>query len=170
MNAELFTWARETAGLDLETAAKALGIKVGKLEAIEQGENEPSRPQLLNMTKVYRRPLVTFYMDKPPARGERGEDFRTLPPDRTQADDAVLDALIRDVRGRQGLVRSLTEDEEEAKPLRFIGSVTMKDGADAVLASIKKTLRLDITEYRRQTTSEKAFAYLRGQAERVMSH
>ena len=28
MNAELFTWARETAGLDLETAAKALGIKV----------------------------------------------------------------------------------------------------------------------------------------------
>ena len=165
MNAELFSWARETAGLDLETAAKALGIKVGKLEAIEQGDDEPSRPQLLNMAKVYRRPLVTFYMDKPPARGERGEDFRTLPPDRTQADDAVLDALIRDVRGRQGLVRSLTEDEDEAKPLRFIGSATMKDGADAVLASIKKTLRLDITEYRRQPTSEKAFAYLRGQAE-----
>ena len=77
MNAALFTWARETAGLDLEAAAKALGIKVGKLEAIEQGDDEPSRPQLLNMAKLYRRPLVTFYMDKPPARGERGEDFRT---------------------------------------------------------------------------------------------
>lgn len=165
MNAELFTWARETAGLDLETAAKALGIKVDKLEAIELGEAEPSRPQLLNMSKVYRRPLVTFYMEKPPARGERGEDFRTLPPDRTQADDAVLDALIRDVRGRQGLVRSLTEDEDEAKPLRFIGSASMKDGTEAVLASIKKALRLDISEYRRQPNSEKAFAYLRSQAE-----
>jgi len=165
MNAELFTWARETAGLDLETAAKALGIKTGTLERIEQGGREPSRPQLLNMAKVYRRPLITFYMDKPPARGERGEDFRTLPPDRTQADDAVLDALIRDVRGRQGLVRSLAKDEDEAKPLGFIGSATMTDGADAVLASIKKTLGLDITEYRRHSTSEKAFAYLRGQAE-----
>ena len=165
MNAELFRWARETAGLNLQAAAKALGVKATKLEAIEQGENEPSRPQLLNMAKIYRRPLVTFYLAKPPARGERGEDFRTLPPDRTQADDAVLDALIRDVRARQGLVRSLTEDEDEAKPLRFIGSATMDDGVDAVLASIKKTLRLDLSEYRRQGTSEKAFNYLRGQAE-----
>ena len=165
MNAELFTWARETAGLDLETAAKALGIKVGTLKGIEQGGDDPSRPQLLNMAKVYRRPLITFYLDKPPARGERGEDFRTLQPDRTQADDAVLDALIRDVRGRQGLVRSMSKDEDEAKPLDFIGSATVMDGADAVLASIKKMLGFDITEYRRQATSEKAFAYLRGQAE-----
>ena len=60
MNAELFSWARETAGLGLESAAKALGIKVGSLESIERGDDEPSRPQLLNMAKVYRRPLVTF--------------------------------------------------------------------------------------------------------------
>lgn len=167
MNAELFSWARETAGLGLESAAKALGIKVGSLESIERGDDEPSRPQLLNMAKVYRRPLVTFYMDKPPARGERGEDFRTLPADRTVADDAVLDALIRNVRGRQGVVRSLTEDEDEAKPLSFIGSAQMTDGVDSVLASIKKILGLDITEYRRQPTSEKAFSYLRSRAESV---
>gem|GEM_PF-6962547 len=46
-------------------------------------------------------------------------------PDRTQADDAVLDALIRDVRGRLGLVRSLSKDEDEAKPFDFIGSATV---------------------------------------------
>ena len=167
MNAELFRWARETAGLDLDAAAKTLGIKAPKLESIEDGETEPSQPQLLNMAKVYRRPLVTFYLEKPPERGERGEDFRTLPPDRTLADDAVLDALIRDVRARQGLVRSLTEDEDEAKPLQFIGSASMSDGAEAVMASIKKELRLDLGEYRRQGTSEKAFNYLRDQAESV---
>jgi Zn-dependent peptidase ImmA (M78 family)/transcriptional regulator with XRE-family HTH domain len=165
MNAELFRWARETAGLDVGAAAKALGIKPAKLEAIEQGEAEPSRPQLLNMAKVYRRSLVTFYLAKPPERGERGEDFRTLPPDGSQADDALLDALIRDVRSRQAVVRSLTEDEDETEPLRFIGSSTMKDGSDAVLASIKKTLHIDLAEYRRQKSAEDAFTYLRTQAE-----
>ena len=165
MKAELFRWARETAGLDADAAAKALGIKPAKLEAIEQGEDEPSRPQLLNMAKVYRRPLITFYLAKPPERGERGEDFRTLPPDRTEADDALLDALIRDVRSRQAVVRTLAEEEDEAKPLPFIGSCTMKDGSDAVLASIKKTLRVDLAEYRSQKNAEEAFAYLRSQAE-----
>lgn len=167
MNAELFRWARETAGLDANAAAKALGIKPAKLEAIEQGEHEPSRPQLLKMAKVYRRPLITFYLPKPPERGERGEDFRTLPPDRTQADDALLDALIRDVRSRQSVVRALAEEEDEAKPLRFIGSCTMKDSSNAVLASIKEVLRIDLAEYRRQKNAEEAFAYLRAQAERA---
>lgn len=167
MNAELFRWARETAGLDADAAAKALGIKPAKLEAIEQGEDEPSRPQLLNMAKVYRRPLITFYLAKPPERGERGEDFRTLPPDRTQADDALLDALIRDVRSRQSVVRALAEEEDEATPLRFIGSCTMKDGTAAVLASIKNELSIDLAEYRRQKTAEEAFGYLRTQAERA---
>lgn len=167
MNAELFRWARETAGLDANEAAKALGIKPGKLEAIEQGEHEPSRPQLLNMAKLYRRPLITFYLPKPPERGERGEDFRTLPPDRTQAADALLDALIRDVRSRQSVVRALAEEEDEAKPLRFIGSCTMKDSSNAVLASIKEVLRIDLAEYRSQKNAEEAFAYLRAQAERA---
>lgn len=167
MNAELFRWARETAGLDASTAAKALGIKLAKLEAIEQGEHEPSRPQLLNMAKVYRRPLITFYLPNPPERGERGEDFRTLPPDRTQADDALLDALIRDVRSRQSVVRALVEEEDEARPLRFIGSCTMKDGVTAVLASIKEVLRIDLSEYRNQKSADDAFAYLRAQVERA---
>jgi Zn-dependent peptidase ImmA (M78 family)/DNA-binding XRE family transcriptional regulator len=167
MNAELFQWARETAGLDANAAAKALGIKLAKLEAIEQGEDEPSRPQLLNMAKVYRRPLITFYLPKPPERGERGEDFRTLPPDRTRADDALLDALIRDVRSRQSVVRTLAEEEEEAKPLRFIGSCTMNDGSNAVLASIREVLRIELAEYRNQKNAEEAFAYLRTQAERA---
>lgn len=167
MNAELFRWARETAGLDASAAATALGIKQVKLEAIEHGEDEPSRPQLLNMAKVYRRPLITFYLPKPPERGERGEDFRTLPPDRTQADDALLDALIRDISSRQSVVRALAEGEDEAQPLRFIGSCTMNDGVTAVLASIKEALRIDLTEYRSQKNAEEAFAYLRAQAERA---
>jgi Zn-dependent peptidase ImmA (M78 family)/DNA-binding XRE family transcriptional regulator len=165
MNPELFRWARETAGLEVDAAAKALGIKSDTLRAVEQGDAAASRAQLLNMTKVYHRPLVTFYLPKPPARGERGEDFRTLPPDRTVADDAVLDALLRDIRSRQALVRSLAEDEDEAAPLPFIGSATASDGVDAVLSSIKQSLQIDLQEYRNQKSADLAFNYLRNKAE-----
>jgi Zn-dependent peptidase ImmA (M78 family) len=39
------------------------------------------------------------------------------------------------------------------------------DGVDAVLASIKETIALDLSGYRRQASPEKAFAFLRAQAE-----
>ena len=166
MNAELFRWARETSGLSADQAVNALGLKdVERLHDIEAGRQEPSRPLLLKMAKQYRRPLVTFYLPAPPRKGDRGEDFRTLPRDRSLADEALLDALIRDVKARQAVVRSLTEDDDEAEPLPFIGSCSMQDGASAVLESIKTTLRLDLSEYRQQKTSEEAFSYLRQKAE-----
>lgn len=168
MNPELFRWARETSGLSLEQAADALDIKkVEKLQAIESGEREVSRPILLRMAKQYRRPLVTFYLPAPPRIADRGEDFRTLPQGRAKADDALLDALLRDVKARHGVVSSLVEDDEDSEPLRFVGSMTMNDGAGAVLASIRKTLNLDLGEYRSQRTAEDAFLYLRNQAERA---
>lgn len=166
MNPELFRWARETSGLSLEQAASALGIKdVDRLHAIESGEEEPSRSLLLKMVKQYRRPLVTFYLALPPARGDRGEDFRTLPENRSIAADALLDALIRDVKARQAVVRSLTEDDEEASPLTFIGSSSMQSSVKSVMASIRSTLAINIDDYRRQRTSEEAFSYLRNKAE-----
>ncbi len=166
MNAELFRWARETSGLSSEQAARALGIKdVERLHAIEMGEEEPSRSLLLRMAKQYRRPLVTFYLAAPPRKGDRGEDFRTLPEDRSVADDALLDALIRDVKARQAVVRSLAEDDDEAAPLAFVGSGSMRHSVKTILASIKSTLAIDIADYRRQRTAEEAFSYLRNKAE-----
>src|ERR1039458_6458187 len=81
----ILTWARETAGLSVEDAAHTLGLasargKTGlqRLESMELGEEEPSRPLIVRMAKVYRRPLLVFYLAEPPRRGDRGQDFRTL--------------------------------------------------------------------------------------------
>ena len=105
---EIMVWAREAAGLAPEDAVQKLGIKeargiapVDRLAALESGEVEPTRPLLVKMAMAYRRPLVTFYMSRPPAKGDRGEDFRTLPEDYAVEADAILDTLLRDVRARQ---------------------------------------------------------------------
>lgn len=138
---------------------------VDRLEALEAGENEPSRPMLIKMAKQYHRPLLAFYMSEPPRKGNRGQDFRTLPDGCTDSEEALLDALIRDVQARQGIVRAIIEEEDDVTPLPFIGSVSTADGIPNVLASIKDILQVDIEELRGQSSPEKVFALLRDRVE-----
>lgn len=167
VNPGIIEWARSTTGLTLEEAAQALGLaSANRLKAIEAGNESPSRPLLLKMSKQYRRSLLTFYLAEPPKKGDRGQDFRTL-PDRSLASDALLDALIRDLRARQSLVRATLEDEEDPTPLPFIGSVRMADGLAAVLQSIKSKLKVDLTVFRSRKSQEEAFTYLRECAEDI---
>ena len=173
VNPEILIWARETAGLDLSEAARRnqnlrdtrSSSAVDKLNAIEHGMDEPSRLVLAEMARVYRRPLVTFYLSRLPAKGDRGADFRTLPSGHTDADDALLDALIRDIRARQNMVRVVLEDMEEAETLDFVGACRMDDGPAAALTSLRKLLNVDLADYRRQRNATAAFGLLRASAE-----
>ena len=164
-------WARESAGLSLEEAAAKVGINsahgisgADRLFALETKDGQVSRPVLLKMAKVYRRPLVSFYLDKPPSRSEQGEDFRTL-PDRHTAGEPLVDALVRDVSARQAAVRAVQIEEEEAEPLPFIGSMSCNDGIGPVLASIRQTLNLDLAAFRAQGSADAGFALLRSKVE-----
>lgn len=164
-------WARESAGLTLEEAAAKVGINAARgvsgadrLLALETEEGAISRPVLLKMAKIYRRPLVSFYLNEPPARGDRGEDFRTL-PDRHTGGEPLVDALVRDIRSRQAVVSAVQVEEEEAEPLPFIDSMSRDDGVGPVLASIRQVLGLDLAAFRAQGSAEAGFALLRSRVE-----
>ncbi len=172
VNPEILKWARETAGLGAEEAARRLGIaaargrtQVERIAALEAGEEEPSRALLVRMARQYRRPLVVFYMAEPPRAARRGRDFRTVPDEYTQRDEALVDALLRDVRARQSTVRSALEDEDEAQALPFVASMRETDGRDAILASIRETLGFSLDEFRRRRTPAEAFQLLRERTE-----
>jgi Zn-dependent peptidase ImmA (M78 family) len=79
-------------------------------------------------------------MKSPPAKGNRGEDFRTTTATVSKRENALLDALLRDVRARQQMVKSLLEDEEETKPLKFVDSVKITDDIENVATKIAKVL------------------------------
>ena len=172
VNPDILVWARETAGLTPADAVKKLGISdahgvdaVSRLAALESGEAEPTRPMLVKMAEKYRRPLLAFYLSAPPRRGDRGADFRMLPrEERAPETEALVDALIRNVRTRQGMVRAALEEEEEAEPLQFIGSVNRSDGVEAALEALGSLLDVDRQEYRRQADASGAFDLLRRQA------
>jgi len=172
VNPDIIRWARETAGLTLEEAAaklklhQARGISaVDRLAALESGDPQPTRSLLTRMAKQYRRPLLTFYMTAPPRKGDRGQDFRTLPDDHSDADEALLDALIRDVKARQSMVRAMLEDEEGTEPLPFVGSMKISQGVSAVSSAIKEAIHVDIAEFRAQGSPDDAFRLLRDRVE-----
>lgn len=172
VNPDILVWARETAGLTPADAVKKLGISdahgvdaVSRLAALESGEAEPTRPMLVKMAEKYRRPLLAFYLSAPPQRGDRGADFRMLPrEERAPETEALVDALIRNVRARQGMVRAALEGEDEAEPLAFVGSMKIADGQAAVLESLRELLGVGLQEYRRQPDAASAFNLLRRRA------
>ena len=83
LNPAILSWARETAGLTPEAAVTKLGLgdargveAIDRLAALESGEAVPTRAMLSKMARQYRRPLVTFYLARPPRRSDWGKDFR----------------------------------------------------------------------------------------------
>ncbi len=174
VNPMVLRWARETAGLTPEVAADKVGIHAARgqtgaerllaLEAAGDTAVEISRPVLLKLSKAYRRPLLAFYLNSPPARGNRGEDFRTL-PDRHTGAEALVDALVRNVRSRQAVVCGIRTDEENFAPLGFVGSMKPDDGIAAVLESIRTVLGVDLAAFRAQGDALAGFTYLRERTE-----
>jgi Zn-dependent peptidase ImmA (M78 family) len=132
--------------------------------ALEAGEEQPSRSVLLKMAKAYRRALLVFYLAQPPRTGDRGQDFRTVPGGAAPEYSPILDALIRDIRGRQTAVRGLME-ETDAKAVDFVGTATMKDSVEDLAHRVSERLQFSLEEFRRQPDVGRAFNYLRGKVE-----
>ena len=176
VNPNILVWARETAGLTLQSAARKIGIKdaygmaaVDRLAELERGDREPTRPILVSMAHHYRRPLIAFYLDAPPPRGDRGADFRRLSAPPSAENEAIVDTLVRNIQSRQNMVRSLLKEEEEAVPCRFVGILTKREGVSSTEAagSLHQVLGPDLTnrQYYEQPSPQDAFTLLRSRAE-----
>jgi Zn-dependent peptidase ImmA (M78 family)/DNA-binding XRE family transcriptional regulator len=69
-------WARQSAGLPSDQAAKRLGISETSLASWETGGLEPTIKQLRKAAKVYRRPLAVLLLPTPPEDFQPLKDFR----------------------------------------------------------------------------------------------
>jgi len=168
VNPQILIFARETAGLSEEEAAKKLGMSgPDRLRPLEAGERNPSRRQLTNMSAIYHRPLLTFYLPNPPRGSDRGHDFRTLPEGQAPGAEALVDALLRNVQARQSLVREALEEAEEDEPLSFVGKASMAEGVDFLVDSIHETLGFSVDDFRSEKSIDRAFSALRNAIEKA---
>ncbi len=153
INSEILVWARLAAGFSEEEAAQKLGLRdtvkqtgIEKLKLLETGQKLPTRNQLAKIANAYNRPLLTFYLNSPPAEGRKGEDFRQSTSHISRRENALLDVLRRNVRARQEMVKSILEEDDEPVIHRYINSVKMSDGVQSVVDSIANTLEFDHTD------------------------
>lgn len=169
-NPEVLKWARETAGLTHEEAARTLGMSgksaVETLKAYEEGASVPSRARLLAMSKKYHRSYLTFFLSSPPQKVERGEDFRTLPDAEPKNFSGVLDALVRDIFVRQELVKEALIETEDDRVIPIVGAGAGMPPVDRASLELGKYIDFDISVFRKQRNPHDAFNYLRLLVER----
>lgn len=81
VNADILRWARNSAGFDLEDAARKLGVSSDKLAAWEEGSARPTIKQLFRLSNVYKRPATAFYLPEVPRKPtlQYQGDYRRLP-------------------------------------------------------------------------------------------
>lgn len=168
LNPAILIWARETAGLDVETAARKISLNAARgvsgadrLAAFEAGDGSPSPATLRKMAQQYHRPLLTFYMAEPPVAAELGQDFRTL-PDQGDPSNVLLATLLRDVKARQALVREALEDDDYAEPVALVGAEWQTKDAATLSAALVKAIGFDRAVFRARRSVDEAFGYLRG--------
>jgi len=168
INHKVLATARDSAGLSREDAASKLqfydAIKrtaVERLEALESGEEAPSRSVLKKLAKTYRVPLLTFYLTEIPTKGERGEDFRSLPEQFEAKENSLLDSLLIDIKARQGVLKQALIDEDEAVPLSFVASFDMSAEISTIVSRMRTFISFDLEKYRSKTSVDESFKYLR---------
>ncbi|MET0240186.1 MAG: XRE family transcriptional regulator [Sphingobium sp.] len=171
VNPAILIWARETAGLDQETAARKISLSAAKgqsgaerLAALEAGELAPSSSLLQRMSQQYHRPLLTFYMPQVPAAAELGQDFRTL-PDAGDKSNVLLATLLRDVKARQSLVRDILEDDDDATEVALVGSQPRAKRPADLANGIIETIGFSRATFRARGSVDDAFSYLRSLVE-----
>lgn len=80
INPEVLRWARELGGFSIEELARAAGTKPARVEEWEEGDLEPTLPQLRKVAWALRRPTAFFFLPEVPQPDlPRPPDYRSVP-------------------------------------------------------------------------------------------
>ena len=144
---DILVWARETAGLDVEIAAKRIGTSVARVMAWEDEDliDLPTVKQLQNMTKIYRRPLSVFYLQERPYTFQVLRDYRRLPGTGMQRYSPKLLLEQRLINQRREQAIDLAT-ELDSNLLVFQHKANLDETPESVGTRIRKVLGVTLEE------------------------
>ena len=141
---KILIWARETAGLSHEEAARILQTRYGKVRAWESGDERPSMPQLRKMASAYKRLLSDFYLSTPPSEIPLPHDFRRLPGEGVFRYSRSLRYQLRLARLRRDLALDLMEEQDIETPL--LPKFRLVENTEKLGDKIRDLLRVPLRE------------------------
>lgn len=169
VNGAVLLWARQTANLDVETAAQRVGTKPERLGQWEAGTTGPTLNQLRTLSKVYSRPLGALMMPFPPNEPPAPTlpDFRRPQEQAHVQPSALQKAIVRAQQQREDLLEVsdlLGENAETREPsFRF----RKEDGADKIGEAVRALLHLDSIAASKLARPDEALRILVDQVERL---
>lgn len=116
---EVLKWAREKRiKLEIDYAAKKLGIDSERLQAWEDGTEQPTFAQLKKIAKLYKTHISIFYLPEPPTDFQPLTDYRVLPEHFAIDEEQIyrLNANIVEAFERREMLIELYELLEESPP------------------------------------------------------
>jgi Zn-dependent peptidase ImmA (M78 family) len=138
-------WARQSAGLSVDAAAKKLAVASDRVEAWERGDERPSVPQLRKAGAVYKRPLATFFMAEPPTTPTPLHDFRRLADAEAVSRSPELLIEQRRARRRRHIAIEIAGEAAELIPDIPLHATTA-DAPDALAQAARRWLGVTVSQ------------------------
>jgi Zn-dependent peptidase ImmA (M78 family) len=143
VNREILKWARTSAKVSMEKAAKTIS-KNAKIEKIKEwespdGQDSPTESQLKKLARLYRRPVEVFNLPFIPKEFPKLKDFRK---DKDELGTAVI-FMMREIQAKQDWLHHFYAKNKSAK-LPFVGRYNIKANPVAVARDIRKTLGINL--------------------------
>lgn len=144
-NREILKWARTSARVSMEKAAKTISktCTADKIKEWESPESKlgPSLAQLKKLARLYRRPIEVFNLPYIPKEFPRLKDFRS---NKDELDTAVI-FIMREIQEKQEWLSNYYRKSKGGK-LPFAGKYNIKHDPAVVAADIRKTLGLSLKD------------------------
>ena len=141
----LLIWARESAGLDIQSVSRKIKVKPENIEQWEKGQLKLSIPQLKKLAHLYKRPFAVFYLPRPPKDFDALRDFRRLPQAAPLTYSPEFLFLIREVQEKREVFLELLEITDSETP-KFEFTIERSSPPIQIASKIRQLLNISIEE------------------------
>ena len=150
-------WARETAGYSVDEVAAKLAqrgsVTASMVEEWErEGSSQPTYAQLESLAKLYRRPVVLFFLPEPPVEEPLKDKLRSLPKEYVNDLPPGVRFLVREATVRQSNLAEIYDERVPEEYQRFksdveeLKDVIEKRDSYSVAAYIRNSLGVPLEE------------------------
>jgi len=168
IEAKVLKWARESSGLTIDDVACHFGqaslkrYKINKDAALlmETHSQEISFQLIKELAKLYKRPIPSFFLKKPPHALPLPKDFRTLSSEVNYQLSKETMLMIRRVRRVQEVTRELYDDMGMEYKFEF-KKYSMADDPNKLANFIREKLDLNFEKQKSLKDQSMLFEYLR---------
>lgn len=134
-------WARLSAGIHLEEAARSANVAPTVLANWEQADATPTARQLEGLADKYKRPVAVLLREEPPQEPPLPVDFRRLPHGRTAGLSPESRLALRRARRMQRIYRQLAQ---QRKTQRRVLPAALREDAEASAEFARGALGVEI--------------------------